>query len=406
MFNLFEIKHELADVWIAYSDEFEADYYYGGTRMVSPGTETFECHAILQSLMLYESALKNRLINFALQNRALDHLASELPVGFLSSKVGGARCVIRPSNAQTASIMRDPTNPDFVAITESVFEPIGQFLNCQKGKIKLTPDFGRFAGLADILVKFTPHALGIKCEGGGCGGKSSYSATGIIAAIQSLDLKKDTPITHIGSAGAMGTDVLKYLIEQRFEDLAVCDLAYENGINFHLPQTVKILKAVPKTFTDECLRRGGAIIATTVGNELENSNWQIIPPNSHLILAHNLAIPANMKGIQMMKKIAENKVLAIPGQILTLGGALTSRIEWFFRASNPQSFFNKPLAHQVVKETVPFLMKDVIRRSSETRQSPYEVTLSFLDFDEERISKYQELSIGPTMKISPFTKSL
>ena len=91
-------------------------------------------------------------------------------------------------------------------------------LNQQGGKIKLTPDFGRFAGLADMLYQFTPHSLGIRCEEGGCGGKSSYSATGIISAIETLGFsqQKNIPVTLIGAAGAMGIDVLNYFIAQGY----------------------------------------------------------------------------------------------------------------------------------------------------------------------------------------------
>src|ERR1700692_5014242 len=106
--------------------------------------------------------------------------------------------------------------------------------------------------------------------------------------------------------------------------------------------------------TDHCLRRGGAIIATTVGKELEHSHWELIPSNTKLLLAHNLSVPDGSEGTALMRSIEKQGVFALPGQLLTLGGALTSRLEWFWRQSRPEQPFDKQLAHAVVGDVVRF----------------------------------------------------
>src|SRR5437879_11446567 len=102
--------------------------------------------ALLCSLMTYESGYKNTLINLALQAGAVDHLVDELPPGFAGSLVGGGRCVMRPSGAAAAMVMSNPNHPEFHDVLKQIFEPLGQLLNEREGRIKLTPDFGKFAG--------------------------------------------------------------------------------------------------------------------------------------------------------------------------------------------------------------------------------------------------------------------
>lgn len=47
-----------------------------------------------------------------------------------------------------------------------------------------------------------------------------------------------------------------------------------------------------------------------------------------------------------------------PGQLLTFGGAMTSRLEWFFRSSRKEDeLFNKPLAHKAVRLAVDYLFE-------------------------------------------------
>ncbi|MBO1351321.1 MAG: hypothetical protein EBE86_029955 [Hormoscilla sp. GUM202] len=378
-----KLEHSLAEIFIACDKEPNADYSYGGTRMVSPKMESNQAQQVCISLMRDESAFKNYLINAALHKGVVDCYRDRLPAGFLNSKVGGSRCVIKPKNPEIFSILTNPQHPQWENSISPIFKEIGNFLNQTDGKIKLTPDFGRFAGLADILNQFTPHSLGIRCDDGGCGGKSSYAATGIIAAIEAVgipDRKNDpvTPVTLIGSAGAMGSDVLQYFLKQKYPNLAICDLVYDDpALEIAPPKGVKKLPSRQKAFTVECLERGGVIVATTVGQELENSFWDTMPAGTILLLAHNMAIPAGDAGIDLMRRLQQHGVFALPGQVLTLGGALTSRIEWFWRQSLAGTPFDKSLAHLVVRTVVQFLVGEIKARSIASGLTAYEATLDY-----------------------------
>jgi hypothetical protein len=383
-----KLEHPLAEIFIANDNAEAVDYSYGGTRMVSPKMTESEAKEVCLRLMQDESALKNKLINVALRECVLGDYLERIPKGFLESKVGGARCVIKPKVEETFSILDDPNHPSWNLTISPIFRCIGEFLNHQQGKIKLTPDFGKFAGVTDVLNQFTPHALGIRCEDGGCGGKSSYSATGVISAIETLGFHKlkDVPVTIIGSAGAMGVDILKYFLEEGYKDIAACDLAYDNpnAAVFPLNNTVK-LPSKAKAFTVECLERGGLIIATTVGHELENSFWEVMPTGTTLLLAHNMAIPVGETGIDLMQRIQKHGVFALPGQILTLGGALTSRVEWFWRQANIGVPFDKPLAHSIVRDVVKFLVSEIKALSISSGLTPYEAMLHYAQTQSEKL---------------------
>ncbi|HEX6291077.1 MAG TPA: hypothetical protein VFZ66_17970 [Herpetosiphonaceae bacterium] len=377
--TVYEITSDYADVWIASDNQPGVDYGYGGTRMVEAHMPDADVHGVLDRLMHSESALKNQLINKALRQQALsDRLASRTPDGFIESSVGGARCIIRPKSQELAAILNAPAHPRFTQIIATIFAQIGDLLNQQQGRIKLTPDFGRFAGLADILAEFTPHVLGIRCEDGGCGGKSSYSATGIIAALETIGVTPETHprITLIGSAGAMGSHILEYCQIEGFADIGACDHVYHASTT-DLPARLAQLPAQDGMFTDACLSRGGVIVATTVGHELEHSQWQRIPRDTIMLLAHNLAVPAGEPGIDLMRRLAEQGVLVVPGQVLTLGGALTSRVEWFWRQSRPGEPFDKPLAHLVVRAVVSYLIGEMLSQAHITGLTPYETMLRF-----------------------------
>lgn len=377
--TVFEIASRSADVWVATDNQPGVNYAYGGTRMVDPDMPDRAVSQMLARLMHAESALKNRLINNALRQQALDQtLAQRVPQGFMGSSVSGARCIIRPRSQALLPILNDPRHPDFEPTISEIFAEIGTLLNQQAGQIKLTPDFGRFAGLADQLAQFTPHVLGIRCEDGGCGGKSSYSATGIIAALETLGVTSTShpAITLIGSAGAMGSHVLDYCLAQDYADIAVCDLAYEQGAA-RPPAQTSLLPSEAHMFTAPCLTRGGVIVATTVGHELEHSEWQRLPAGTILLLAHNLAIPEGAAGLQLMQRLADQGVLALPGQLLTLGGALTSRVEWFWRQTQPGQPFDKQLAHLVVRSVVSYLVAETLRLAEATSLTPYAAMLRY-----------------------------
>lgn len=378
--DIFKITHDLADVWISKDGQTEVDYFYGGTRLVAPAMTDIEVKKNIRRLTLYESSFKNRLIDLSLAGNVLSKYSDRLPKGFMESRVGGARCIIRPRTEEIYAVLKNPQHVAFHTTISRLFEHIGEFLNEARGKIKLTPDFGRYAGLADTLEPFTPHVLGIRCDAGGCGGKSSYSSTGIIAALETLGYgeRKDIPVTLIGSAGAMGSDVLKYFWQGGFSDFATCDLAYDNNkLNTHCSDMPIQLPSKKQAFTDACLQRGGLIAATTLGQELENSNWQVMPANTTFLLAHNLAIPEGEAGITLMRNIAARGILAFPGQILTLGGALTSRLEWFWRQTRAHEFFDKPLAHTIVRAVVSSLIASTYSRVEDAGLSPYEVLLEY-----------------------------
>jgi hypothetical protein len=376
--QILNVSHRTADAWVAFDEQDGFDYYYGGTRMVPPDTRESDVINVLSRLMSEESAFKNGLINITLSNGVLTRYDGRIPEGFMQSRVGGARCIIRPRDEKVYGVLQDPGNESFNETICGVFEKLGEVLNAHEGVVKLTPDFGRFAGLADILAIYTPHVLGIRCEDGGCGGKSSYAATGIITALEALGIShyQHKPITLIGSAGALGSDVLKYLLDKKFEDLAVCDLAYDDR-SLDPPAGIPKLTSERGTFTEECLSRGGMIIATTYGEELEQSQWQAIPPKSVLVLAHNLSVPLGERGVNVMKGIADRNVYSFPGQVLTLGGALTSRLEWFWRKSRSHVPFDKQLAHSVVRDVEDHLVSRISKLVTSLNVTPFEAMLHF-----------------------------
>jgi hypothetical protein len=374
-----KISHPLATIWLAREKHEEACYFYGGTRLIDPSmSDSMATHTLFR-LMNSESGTKNRLINRVLQDGALDDLQAELPSGFLQSRVGGARCLIRPRTREITNSLADPMHHRNRYAAAAVLERIGDALNQQEPRIKLTPDFGRYAGLADVLHQYTTNVLGIRCEKGGCGGKSSYSATGVLAGVGIMGSRfvGAGPVTCIGSNGAMGAFVLDHFIERGIANLAACDLAYDAPGRTALPSGCMPLQSRYGCFTGECLARGGLIVATTVGDELERSPWNLLPSGTVLLLAHNLALPQDERGAQLARALAQKRVLVIPGQLLTLGGALTARLEWYWRQlpSNPD--FDKQLAHRVVDRVVSYLIRTILNNAQTAAITPFEAMLTF-----------------------------
>ena len=78
-----------------------------------------------------------------------------------------------------------------------------------------------------------------------------------------------------------------------------------------------------------------------------------------MLMAHNEVITVNEASLAAIDKfLAEKDVKVIPGQLLTFGGAMTSRLEWFFRSSRKEDeLFNKPLAHKAVRLAVDYLFE-------------------------------------------------
>lgn len=373
------VSHPLADIWIASEDHPHADYHYGGTRLVDYGKSDEEAVRILKHLAFFESGVKNRLINKAFADGVLRGLEARIPQGLQDSRVLGGRCVMRPTTSYAHDVLSNPLHPDFSEVVDSVFATIGQALNKRAGTIKLTPDFGRYAHLADVLHKHTPHSLGIKCPDGGCGGKSSYTTTGIIEAVERLcGLPLKGPMTLIGADGALGYDFLQYLKNTGAPDVAICDLSYDAS-EAKAPRGKEThLKSAPGKFTDECLSRGGILVATTVGHELENSDYSKIPAGTFFFLAHNSALPAGSEGVKLARKLAEQGIWAVPGPILTLGGALTSRVEWFWRQTRRGEFFDKELAHEIVRRVTAYYMAKLEAMVAATGTTPHEAMFQLI----------------------------
>ena len=385
-----EIAHPLATIWLAREAREDASYFYGGTRLIEPGTSDAAAADMLARLMRGESGTKNRLIDRAIEDGALDAFRAELPPGFLASRVGGARCLIRPRTAEIAAALADPLHQENALMTTAVLERIGGALNEREPRIKLTPDFGRFAGVADILHRYTANVLGIRCEAGGCGGKSSYSVTGVLAGAERAAAAHiaNGAVTCIGSAGAMGTGVLEYFLARGIADLAACDLVYDAPQGTRAPAGCRHLPSRPREFTAECLARGALIAATTIGDELERSPWQVIPPGSVLLLAHNLALPSGEKGIALAGALAGNGVLVIPGQALTLGGALTARLEWYWRQLPSRPGFDKALAHRVVHRLVSHVVAGMLAIADADDITPYEAMFRLAGEESRRSNRW------------------
>ena len=378
-------ENESARFWVAYEDLNDVDYHYGGTRLVDSALDETEVEFLLWRLASYESALKNRLINKVLVDTGAGDPAwiDDYPGGFLNSKVGGGRCVIQPRSAELSSILGNPFDPRFPEEISRILADIGDVLNRLNGLVKLTPDFGRYGMLADVMYEHTEHVLGIGVDKGGCGGKSSYSATGVVAAanVAEVGLDQARRLTLIGANGAMGQDVTARYLQRHDLDVALCDVAY--GSNDVRPPDGErqVLPARFGRFTKECLRRGGVIVATTVGNELINSSWREMPCGTTILMAHNLALPPHYAGIEFARQLDDHGIVVIPGQILTLGGALTSRLEWFWRQAAPGTRFPKGSAHRLVSGVVQQLVREILAAAHKMQISPYEAMLCFSDTD-------------------------
>ncbi len=369
--NIEYVATDRAEAWIGYfAGEKPVDYCYGGTRLTPVAESDAAVTASLQRLMGEESRLKNALINLALAEVDWSDSRAHLPQGFLASTVSGARCLIRPRTQGDFDILSDPQHPAFRPAIDGIFAEVGAVLNRLGGMVKLTPDFGRFADCSDLLHRFTPHVLGIGRDRGGCGGKSTYSSTGILEGLEVFGLvDRDHRYVLIGSAGALGVDVDMFLRSRGFVVTGLCDLQYDAGEALP-PPTYPLLPAEVGRFTDQTLGAGNVVIATTWGRELENSNLQALQPGTALVLAHNLCLPAGEAGQALVDALYSREILILPGQLLTLGGALTSRIEWFSRQDPRFATFNKPLAHYVVRKVIRHLATRVKAEAEAQTQSP------------------------------------
>lgn len=369
--HVFELDSPAATIWVAWDGDTATDYAYGGCRLVAPDATYQESVGLLCELMRSESGYKNSLINQAVASGALDGLADRLPPGFRESRVGGGRCILRPKSVAIAEILADPSDPRFTEVVLTAFDPLGEFLNELGGQVKLTPDFGKYAGVSDLLYRSTGNVLGIRCEDGGCGGKASYSASGVVAAYRALMdaqlVSPDDTVTLVGSAGAMGSEILGPVASMTGR-VRVGDLQYDDE-SAAWPEGHERLASRAGMFTDQALG-SRCMVAATWGRELMRSNLDVVPPGSSMLLAHNLSMPSGNHGIQMAEYLHDRGVFVVPGQLLTLGGALTSRLEWFSRSADI-SDFDKTLAHDVVGAVVTYWMQGAFEQD----RSPYEYLL-------------------------------
>ena len=369
---LLRINNEFADIWLVSEDGGEhKTYCYGGTRSVPVKTDDQLVENILNYLGKYESGVKNKLINNAIREGVFNKFSDRIPEQFYQSNVGGGRCVFRPKNEDIEAIIDDPRNEKFEYTINSILKSVGGALNQFDGELKLTPDFGRFAGVADSLHEYTEHVLGIRCEDGGCGGKASYTSTGINAAIEYFLEKKgrDSRIVLIGADGACGVGVFDYLLAKKYNLIGVSDLNYTDVQKHGIP----VLGSQTGKFTDECLINADIIVATTVGDEFLNTNLDAINDGTIVLLAHNHCLPIDARCVELINKMSERNILVLPGQFLTFGGALTSRIEWFWRLCH-KGYFDKQLAHDAVYHMEKQLLRKMYDKTDDV--NPLELILS------------------------------
>ncbi len=489
------------------------NFAYGGSRLAKylDNQEEATKRAIrsVNFLAIAESHMKHAVINKAIEDGALSNLIDrtsnkivqylqadnelqhnidigyQLPSEYLDLKIRGARCMILPATEEIETILKDIKHPKFDQTAEIIFEKIGNFLNgieaadrvnmdgevinqvvLNKGDINLTPDFGRFAKIADILNQFTPQVLCLNANAGGCSGKVAYTVTGILAGWQAcIDDNlcsfepSTTSITFIGSAGALGEVLVDYLRAKNFQHVKICDLQYrldsiieinneadldkldlksyshDSDNNFTIitktgktiqlnikdklvsltdggyqaiPKTWQVIEAIDGAYTDEALKENGIILSTAVGREIENSNYHLIKAGTLFLAAHNIAIPLGDAGLKVVKDLNAQGVIFIPGQVLTLGGALTSRLEACHRSEykivkadegKNTVIFPKRLAHEIVKNIIYHITSQIINQKEIT---PWEALLNYADLNDLLFIKDDEAELKLNNKFIPY----
>lgn len=434
---------------------------YGGTRAEAPmeGNYRQSCLNALNSLVklaFYESHTKHKYLSKTNKEGALDELISptgkimkylkaqneaqvDIPIGygfskdFLKLEFLGGRTVILAENLKIHEVIIDANHPQAYKVYSVIFEQVGAFLNGQRkatkidakgnvleedayiqpGALFITPDFGPNKKLADYLHEHTPQVLGVDTSVGGGGGKAAYTVSGFFGAFDAASEQglfnaadKNLPISLIGAAGAMGSDTVKRLAEQGFENVLVADIAYDytkpvkvdietaeklvpileseryrmNGKAFQrIPLSWNVALAEPGKFTDEALGRNcksRVIIAMTFGKALEHSNLDAIPNNSTLLLAENWSIPPGVKGMKIMKALKNRGIIALQGQAITPGGAGNSKAEIFFRATTSGGIskateyekipaYHKRLGHEIVYRQIKQGVSDLLSLARE-----------------------------------------
>jgi phosphoglycerate dehydrogenase-like enzyme len=382
------VETPYAKIFFTYENEATpTKYAYSGVRVLSPMSDE-DAVSNAKRLSLTSSSWKNWLINHAVKDGALDNLSASSRRA-LSSKVWnnrevyGGRAIIIPHDRKykgiaIETILKDSDHPYFAEVSAPIYAAIGKQLNKFGGKLQVTPDFGPNASTADLMYAHSPHVLGISFENGGSGGKSEYSVTSILTALRRMGIEnapKDSPITVIGAAGALGSGVCAYLARQGFTNVIICDLQYTDNPPRKLPKGWKIAKAENGKFTDECLTRGGTLITAAYGDEMMQSHWQKIPPNTLWIGAQNKDLPEKEAGIDFARQLHAQGVRHIPGQILTIGGTTASWTEWCARQEGKP--FSRDAAHEVVHRVTDKLVVSMLDRAEASRITPYEAMLDY-----------------------------
>ncbi len=472
----------------------KTNFAYGGSRLADflENVVEGEKRAIksVNFLALAESHMKHVIINKAVEEGALNNLIDpathklltslkadnnlqidieagyKLPERYLDLKIRGSRCIILPESEEIENILKNTKHPRFYEIADIVLKKIANFLNgidlasvidsqgnlideakINKGEINLTPDFGRFSEIADILNKFTPQVLCVNASAGGCCGKVAYTVTGILAGWKAcVDnnlcsfIPEETDITFIGSAGALGEVISEYLKDLNFQKIKLCDLQYKldeiitinretdlkklqikeyikNNDGSFVITTItnrivrvnlkdklirlvdggyqamlsswEVIPAIEGMYTDEALNcNGGIIISTAFGREIEHSNCHLIPSGTLFLAAHNIAVRLGKSGLKMLMDLDAQGVVFVPGQVLTLGGALTSRLEACYRSEHKiikanegknSNIFPKKLAHEIVKNIIYHVTSNIVSRNNVT---PWEALLEYASLEE------------------------
>ncbi|MEY3106931.1 MAG: hypothetical protein RIT35_1104, partial [Pseudomonadota bacterium] len=377
----------IAKIFVAYEDEASNDNYaYSGIRVLSPMTDEDAINNA-KRLSLTSSSWKNWLINHAIKDGALKNLSQKtknsLPPQILSlapRKIYGGRVIVIPEAGQYLDcniemVLKDPTHPMFAQISEPVYQAIGAYLNQLGGKLKVTPDFGPNAETADIMLQHTSHVLGISTKSNGSGGKSKYSIISIITALKMLESEQQLPLaghqlTVIGSSGALGSGAVEFMEQNHCTEFFRCDLQHS--------QDSTHFQAIGGKFSDECLLRSGPktmLVTCAYGDEMLNSNWQLLKPGSVWVSAQNNDLPEGEAGIVFARELLNLGVLHIPGQILTIGGTMASWVEWCCRISD--TIFSEGAVFEVVEAISSSLIKLILADARERNITTYEAMLEY-----------------------------
>jgi hypothetical protein len=100
-----------------------------------------------------------------------------------------------------------------------------------------------------------------------------------------------------------------------------------------------------------------------------------------LLLAHNQAFPPGRRGRALAEYLQSRGVKTIPGQLLTLGGALTTRLEWYSRQAGVEHF-PKQLAHETVAEVTKHLMERILSRADSGSPAFYTQMCDYAHLDD------------------------